>query len=60
MRNWLCFGLPRPTITLDSDLRSYRSGGSRYVQRKEWRINSRSIVALTLTAIDKAAPWDDR
>ena len=33
--------VPRPTIPLDSDLRnsvrSYREGGSRYVQRKEWR-----------------------
>ena len=31
---------PRPTISLDSDLReymrSYRRGGSGYVQRKEW------------------------
>ena len=30
-------------------------------QRKEWRIDQlRSIVAFTLTAIDKAALWDDR
>ena len=33
--------IPRPTISLDSDLRtcirSDRRGGSRYVQRKEWR-----------------------
>ena len=32
--------LPRPTISLDSDLRScmrsYRRGGSRHVQRKKW------------------------
>ena len=31
---------PRPTISLDSDLReymrTYRRGGSGYVQRKEW------------------------
>ena len=36
-----CPGLPRPTISLDSELRnsvrSYREGGSRDVQRKEWR-----------------------
>ena len=25
--------LPRPTISLDSDLRNYNAGGSRYVQR---------------------------
>ena len=27
--------VPRPTISLDSDLRNYRTGGSRYVQRIE-------------------------
>ena len=35
-----CLRFPRPTISLDSDLRnyirSYRRGGSGYVQRKEW------------------------
>ena len=32
---------PRPTISLDSDLRNYNAGGSRYVQRNEWRIRGR-------------------
>ena len=37
----MSFTFPRPTISLDSELRnsvrSYREGGSRYVQRKERR-----------------------
>ena len=33
--------LPRPTISLDSDLRNYNAGGSRYVQRNEGGIRNR-------------------
>ena len=32
---------PRPTISLDSDLRNYNAGGSRYVQRNEGGIRNR-------------------
>ena len=46
-----CIGLPRPTISLDSDLgnsmRSYRRGGSRYVQRKECGRWGRGRLART-------------
>ena len=39
-RHPLIDSFPRPTISLDSDLReymrTYRRGGSGYVQRKEW------------------------
>ena len=45
--------VPRPTISLDSDLRtcirSYRRGGTGYVQRKEWRRWGR-----------EGSPWGDR
>ena len=33
--------VPRPTISLDSDLRNYNAGGSRYVQRNEGGIRNR-------------------
>ena len=33
--------IPRPTISLDSDLRNYNAGGSRYVQRNEGGIRNR-------------------
>ena len=33
--------LPRPTISLDSDLRNYNAGGSRYVQRNAGGIRNR-------------------
>ncbi len=35
------FDVPRPTISLDSDLRNYNAGGSRYVQRNEGGIRNR-------------------
>ena len=40
-RNDLLFLVPRPTISLDSDLRNYNAGGSRYVQRNEGGIRNR-------------------
>ena len=40
--------LPRPTISLDSDLRNYRTGVSRYVQR-------RTSLATALLAITEWA-----
>ena len=33
--------VPRPTISLDSDLRNYNAGGSGYVQRNEGGIRNR-------------------
>ncbi len=48
-----CSLIPRPTISLDSDLRtcirSDRRGGTRYVQTKEWRRWGR-----------EGSPWGDR
>ena len=35
------FSFPRPTISLDSDLRNYNAGGSGYVQRNEGGIRNR-------------------
>ena len=46
--------LPCPTISLDSDLRNYRTGGSRYAQRIEegiwgrWSVRRRVTVVLEL------------
>ena len=40
-------GFPRPTISLDSDLRNYNAGGSRYVQRNEGGIRNREARRAT-------------